>query len=184
MTDFALVCRTYAGEPNWYFVPRVSTFNIEGVVLELEMGTTEDGTRYSSQPVRMDSLFLPANLEILAALRKLIHDVPPTRIPSLDDSGRLTVDMMPAGLSFPEQDSEDFLENDRCNNPECCPPLIRADGEPAIAGHGRNIEFDESAANRERAVRNLCHEDAILLGLSTADEVWPPSSILDERETL
>lgn len=182
MTDFALVCRTYAGEPNWYFVPKVSTFNIEGVVLELEMGTTEDGTRYSSQPVRMDSLFLPANLEILAALRKLIHDVPPTRIPSLDENGRLAVDYTPISLSFPE--TPPTYEGDRCDNPECCPPILRADGEPAIAGHGRNIEFDESAANRERAVRNLCHEDAILLGLSTADEVWPPSSILDERETL
>lgn len=182
MTDFALVCRTYAGEPNWYFVPKVSTFNIEGVVLELEMGTTEDGTRYFSQPVRMDSLFLPANLEILAALRKLIHDVPVTRTPSLDDSGRLTVNMMPAGLSFPETPPID--ESERCNNPECCPPIYRADGEPAIAGHGRNITWDEAEDGRERAVRNLCHEDAILLGLSTADEVWPPSSTLDERETL
>lgn len=172
MIDFALICRTYGEQTNWYFVPRVSNVNVSGVTVELEAGELEDGTRYTVQAERMESLFLPANLDILAALRKLIHDVPPSRIASLDEAGRLSVNYMPTGLSFTETPPID--ESERCNNPECCPPLTREEDAPAIAGHGRNITWDEAEDGRDARIRNLCREDAILLGLCIEGQAWPP----------
>lgn len=160
MTDFALVRCTYFEQVNWYFVPVASRLNFNGTTMELDMDATEDGTRYHVQTDRMESLFLPANIEILSELRKLIHDIPEPRIQALDENGRLTVDMMPTNISFTERDTSEFMEIERCNNPECCPPIA----EDVV-----NLTWD-----RDAAVRNLCRDDAILLGLCTRDQEWPP----------
>lgn len=116
MTDFALVCRTYAGQTNWYFIPRVEAIHMGGTMMELDFGDMPDGTNYYCQRDRMQALFQPEYIEIFAALRKLIHDVP-------EQPGVVT----PAANGW-----ETLSDEDHCGNPECCPPIDELTRPPSV----------------------------------------------------
>lgn len=126
MTDFALVCRTYAGQTNWYFIPRITNRHMTDYTLELEFGAMPDGTNYYVQQGRLQELFQPEHIEILAALRKLIHDVPEGDDPWPPiREARNVVEPPVAGW-------ETLSDEDHCGNPECCPPIDELTRPPSV----------------------------------------------------
>lgn len=115
MDDFALICRTYGENTKWFLVPKVINLDSHSGSMEIEFEHLPDGTLYYSQYGRMSELFQPERIEILAALRKLIHDVP-------EESSIVT----------PAADRLQAISTEYCDNPECCPPANLTNGQPSI----------------------------------------------------